>query len=681
MKQKITTDANSMENDNDDDDNKERTEALKDHQRAVIDEHSPIISDDVIPDKQQWSSFIANKRLYPEFVHYYTTRIIKPHYIDDKDYSFRVPLGKVLYLWGGNLATPSSRKDRFDCPIAKINAETYENSVFFVGNELSEDGQHTRRTHGRCAPECFNLKALQNIKEGELAVMHLMTYVPYENITILSPDGDLIFLLLMACRDRIDPVTGQFRNSVKLRLVTPNSLSSSSSSSRSNSKTKKTKDDGGEEADEEEDGVETEYGNDYNFDKAAGNVEEIDINLLYTMIMNDQLFHRAGINDPISILTAVSVLIKNDYIFDFGYGLGTVKLGNETNGNEPIPTLLAVLLKNPYAFRHMVRVISQEKVRGTFSEVFPIYIDEDIFMSFARECYVLKYGKIAAKAMSIDENDITVENVRYYLYKIRGKKNNRKNKTTTTITRRRNRPVSSALVMDDGKEEGEEATTSHSMEVSDRSIKNRMLVARELRVFARQLLWVLNYWQNGYRKDAEYPICPLSRYSGMSYYGYVQTYDGLCIKADIVSALTPRDRYEWFLGKPVKIAIKIDADQKKKDKAQFQRIKQQQSFNGRSSLTSTIIHERNRDKEEKVDDEEGDDLTDTDKKKAKRSDQQSYKFIYNPITAQKNNMWIPKIKKQHHMLIEDTKEQSLEEKYTLFKPSHIERRKLDIVLI
>lgn len=460
MARKVQWDKNEDEKEEkDNDDGYDSDTLIAEKYFTVVDDNLPLIDDDSCPTMDEWNAFRANKYLFPEIIHYITDRIINPQ--PDPLKTFNVPYNKFLYLWGGNLFIPPKRSERVKASFSEIEAITYENSVFYVGNTFDTLTHQFTRECGRTAPSNFNIATLTNLKEADLSLMHFLTYHEREDVTVLSGDGDLILILLLACKNRIDE-NGKWKNTVYFRYNT-NQKSS--------------------------DGIAL--------------VQEININILFEMIMADPTLNmKKGVSDPVLQLCLISTLIENDYIPNYMYGVSSVKVdekgktiyrGDDATNTESIPTLIQTFLLNPTKYSKMAYFCSDHHGYGA---VVPIRIDETIFNSFVKDCYLTQYKSFCANKMKKDINTVTIKDIRHYLYKLRSK------------------------------------------EVTEKTIKSRLLTDREIRVFSRNALWTINYMKNTYLVDGLFPGSPLKLIGGYPFYGYglVSQKNGKpkCVKATVV---------------------------------------------------------------------------------------------------------------------------------------------------
>ena len=443
---------------------KKRYEKVKPFQAPTLD-HVPIIADDLpIPIGDDWKSFANDGRFKQELLYYVTKRIVEEHEIHPEKYTFSPPPNKMLFVFGGTLEKPAPRTQRVAGSAPKFIAEP---RVYYVGHEAEgEDVSHRKMTHRfkrvKGCHELFDPNHLVNLLEGEVMACYFAKfYVAGKNVMIISGDGDLIPILLLSSKDRIDPHTGLFRNKVYLRLII------------------KGKD---------------EHGNNKMY-------EDVDINLLYSMICGDKEFLNSGTRDPVLLIVASCSLIQCDFIK--GYCCG-IKAEGESKG-EGFPFILKTLLQNLETFKEMVNVPLTDSQRGKIDSVVPIYVDEDLFIRFTEQCYVTKHLVKAEKK--------------------RGKRC----------------------------PEGQELDCVKKYLNSLTKEENRVMTQTMTRVYSRQLQWVLFYWLNGFRRTCSVPSPIATHLGAFSYYGWTQAHPWNCTTAKQVSKRAEMDEFEAFFGREEKM--------------------------------------------------------------------------------------------------------------------------------
>jgi hypothetical protein len=123
-----------------------------------------------------------------------------------------------------------------------------------------------------------------------------------------------------------------------------------------------------------------------------------------------------------------------------------------------------------------------------------VHIDDGLWKQFVYDMYIFKYRNTIAKKHKIAPKRVTIDMVR------------------TTLEGYKNLKV---RVMDD----------------------------KLIRVFGRQILWVLEYWHNAYRNDCLVNP-PHALLNDMSYYGWIIQASGDCLPAEDVAKNRPEETYD-----------------------------------------------------------------------------------------------------------------------------------------
>lgn len=459
--------------------------------------------DEMVSSQETWKAFANDKRLNQELMHYITKTIIEPktNGIDDDDNMSRMytpPPNKMLFLFGGLIEPPNPKRTERE-PIRP------DPQLYYVGNEavqvtkksginsssssfsyLNSSVGNFRRVHGVYkSDENFNIDQQALLLEGEIAATYFSK--PYakqgKNVMIITGDGDVLIQALLGCKDRIDSSTGNFVNKLYVRLL------------------------------------------------VQGDYEDVDINMLYKLMCEDSIF--AGINDPAIFFATASCLLENDYFSGYCTGIGVIN--NKTN--EPCPYVLYTLLSMIKDYKYLVTVPFEDHRRGPSFDTVPVIVDEDLFIRFTYQCYVVKYKSAAIKSLESkkkkkgktsapaagDDDDKKIKKIEY------------KNITEADISLVKNH-------------------------LKDKAVKNRIPPINEIKVYARMLEWVLNYFYNAYRGNCVI-VSPLSTFQNRSYYGWtISILDEICVKADEVSQ-DKRPSTEHFWYAPPKIMLQLSFSQ------------------------------------------------------------------------------------------------------------------------
>lgn len=213
----------------------------------------------------------------------------------------------------------------------------------------------------------------------------------------------------------------------------------------------------------------------------------VNINALYLAIQNDETLKLY--ENPVLTFVAVSTLLKNDYIHGFCYGVKTVPsegpLSHITTNN--IPVVYQVLFSFARKYRSMFQV--QPKIRTNMGNPCLVTINDDLWTQYVHDCYIVRYRKTVAKKFKRPVDTITIKDVSFVV-------------------------------------SGYANANTH------------VLSDNRIRVFGRQLLWVLEYWHNNYRGECLVNP-PHALYEDTSYYGWIIQSSGECLPADEVSKGQP----------------------------------------------------------------------------------------------------------------------------------------------
>lgn len=416
-------------------------------------EGETIITDTFIPPIDQWQGFVNNKHLVGELIHYITQRLLENQL--DPNQTFHPPpgtflfvfvihysnffiLGKVLSVHGGRTFKPN----RYVFPMLLP-----EPTVYYVETALEEQkrlggitnlvpvrrqGQHQQ----------YSSKEVEYLLEAEIATLYFARHHPTENCLFVSPDGDLLLLLLLMAPDRIDPNTGNFRNCHYLRLT------------------------------------------------LDGNDDFVDINALYSAIISDSKL--AAYKNPVLAFVALSTLLKNDYIHSFCPGVKTchpegvlAPFFTETN----VPIVYQVMYDKSVKYAQLFNI--EPLIRMNDNIPCLPHINEALWIEFIHDCYLTKYQTSTSRKFKIPPSTVSILNVKMLL-------------------------------------------STYKNRDSD------IMSLERMRVFERQLLWLLEYWHNSYRGSCmTYP--PHALYRNKSYYGWMINASGGCLPAEEVSEERPHE--------------------------------------------------------------------------------------------------------------------------------------------
>lgn len=210
--------------------------------------------------------------------------------------------------------------------------------------------------------------------------------------------------------------------------------------------------------------------------------EYVDLNMLYIKVKEDPVFKRAQVQNHILTMAFLLVIAGCDFFKDYMKGLGAEKV------------LWATFFSRLSMFSHMVQmsngVTPHTRTRRT------IVLDEECFILFCHYCYLQRYGKNARKRAKLDEDDVdylTVEHVQATL------------------------------------NAGKRAQQNDDYQLPSQN---------QMRLWARQILWVLLYYKNTPFGNQHSPD-PFEMWKGLPFFPYIRNPDtGKPEMVNVVSAYT-----------------------------------------------------------------------------------------------------------------------------------------------
>lgn len=514
-----------------------------------------LVTDEYIVPADTWPEFTANRYLAARLLHYVTHHILGDDLPEDVRYT--PPLGKRLFIHGGRRLPPpypqldpsaeAGRPDHQDGRMSVRHVPRPEPELLYVHYMVSTlsrsqvDGlprhyrQHLleqQRTERRAGVDpAAAPAALLNLHEGEMAVVYYAAQQPDPAVdaAFLTVDGDLIFILLLMARDRIDPATGTFRNRHVLWLKIP----------------------------------------------AQGGVDTVDVNRLYEDISEDPAL--SAVHDPVLTWTALSCLIFNDFMLRSLTGVGVWK--GDVRGQDPsgdMPWLFRAFLDAPAAWSRLVRVITAD--RGDPRRPVEVLVDEDDLASLLTYTYACKWwpsmAKLAEKIVGLARRKRAPLSGRQLAHRLKWDEVDHDEveapwpswsplawaedlqglvaEVPPATTEREDAPPSPrrpATVATLGR-----LTRLYLQHQRAKQPDYQVPTADRMRVLARQLQWVLEYWHNGYRGSCAVES-PLATFQDLPYYGWERDHRGWVVSAPRVSA--PR---RTAGGHPVTQVLRASAD-------------------------------------------------------------------------------------------------------------------------
>lgn len=389
--------------------------------------------------------FINNRILIKQLFYYIGQALIQ-QYTKPQLRILEIPPDKTIYLCGCPIREPKidpkkkhyyEYDDLGDQYIIKLSATGFE---ILPGKPSSTDTKDTKMDLGDIRN--YNPEDIKRILEGELLCFYLLRFFSGHDIIIITGDGDLLLIGMMHLQ----------YTSVKtlyLRLV---------------------------------------HGN---------KCEDVNLTLLYNLILADSTVNK--FQHVMPTLVMVLMLLKNDYIKKFLFGIKMIKIPNH---NIKIPVTVYTILKYADMFKNMITLSlvndgidsdnentkngSKNNASSNLShQRISIKIDEGLFIKFTQLCYVShKASYLNGKInQTIEEKIVTVK---------------------------------------------EQLVTKYKSNMS------WMMCERQSLRFSRQVLWMMIYWYNGYRGNCDVPS-PLMLYQGLPYFGWAVDQNNHCKSSYAVS--------------------------------------------------------------------------------------------------------------------------------------------------
>ena len=340
----------------------------------------PLVTETRLPSREEWDGFVNNKWLVADLLSYITHMLLDDQTDDIEDKSeqnktaideamkrtFYPNVGTTVYLHGG---TPMDRQEstythgRPDLPPLLYFVETRVHQILGHGGMTHET--HERKVGYVDNPSIVNEDQVRRLLEGEMACLYYASLHDSEDCCIVTVDGDLLLLMLMAAQHRIDPKTNLFRNKHWLVL------------------------------------------------RMNGTDDVVvDINQLYSDIAGDQVFAAGGVREPVITFCALAFLSKDDYVHDYTPG---IKLRRNPETDENVPYPLYIMATQPALVANLFTIKSMQCDSRTPVD---LRIDEEAFIRFTRALYVDKFkdSKALLKKYTLkNASDVTHAHVRGFL--------------------------------------------------------------------------------------------------------------------------------------------------------------------------------------------------------------------------------------------------------------------------
>lgn len=500
-----------------------------------------LVSDEAIVDADLWRPFTSNRYLAAQLVHYVTRTILGEHLPELARYT--PPVHGRLFLHGGRRdppphpstgvpappgqppqdggrASPEHGTHRQDGRMSAGRVPAPAPELLYVHHGVFADAptreqiaglpQHYRqhllerqRAERRTGVDPAHAPAvLGNLLEGELAVAYYAVHAaaPHEDAAFLTVDGDLVLILLLLARDRIDPATGRFRNRHVLWLKVP----------------------------------------------GAGGTDTVDINALYEDISEDPAL--SGVHDPVLTWCLLTILIKNDFVHGYAPGIGTWRGDDRTaqDSSADMPFVFRAFLDAPDAWGALARVLTAD--RGDPRRPLEVAVDRALFRRFTHYLYLRKWwptmrrlatriealaappkrGTRAARtpaqvahALRWDDAACAVADPVAWAAAIRA---------LEAVTGPRDSPRALLTSSPAQLDAATAAVRTYLQHQQRKKPANHLPSDDAIDVKAEQVGWVLGYWLNGYRGTCAVEP-PLARLNDVSRHGWERDHRGWVVSA------------------------------------------------------------------------------------------------------------------------------------------------------
>lgn len=458
-----------------------------------------VIADDRLPKKGLWKAIMGNQYMKRQMMHYMTQALVMdtrfPEIIyksgvmirqggsTNEMYGYSPPKGGILCLHGGcsNRPTPNGTMIRHTYDEERNVLEWEEvpykpdDKLITITTEPEEKGSHIRHDYMRppkrvvgTIEDRYPPEVVDRILEGEIATMYYSLHHNTDNQLKVTGDGDLILLELLACRRRLLPGMKNLGNEIHLRLKIPGTKTVTIENPKTGKETK----------------------------KSISKDDYLKVNRLYESITAHKKLKR--LRDPICVMVLVSALMGNDYVKEFGSGFNTAD-------DQGLPWLLYPFMMDPDKYKNLVYAS-----KGEPNEILEVFLDEDLFYRYVKECYFYTRGRLKKV-----QNAIPVEllggNPDYNF-----DTDSRKHKKGSLGD---NEALLGPFYLEVRKNE---ALLDKMMVIINRTkapTEDFVMSYTEAVSHARRVKWLLLYWLNGCVGSCEYPD-PCEKIGGISYYGW-----------------------------------------------------------------------------------------------------------------------------------------------------------------
>lgn len=519
-----------------------------------------LLNDYTMPDvknNNEWKTFIGNPQLYRRMVHYMTMRMIGTRgeideelqkYVcalsnddyDDtlEDFTVNYLREKTLFLHGGRLRKPDPDRPRFykhpDPFLLEFKTVTTEIASTSTSNPKRAATNKYDIKRSVKINRAYDPVVINNLLEGEVAALfYAQAHIERgDNVMIVTPDMDVLMMLLLSCPDRINPITGKFvcRVFVQLAVSTP------------------------------------------------GYTRFVDVHQLWYNIHSTRPLKRMGApgaplryksrtsNEYVSKICSMCLLCGTDYVKNYCLGITnkkgsfdetilealfgkknsrtshhneisttteTMAIRKNVEALNFVPWIVHTFLKYYEEFEDMITISRYQEYNMSLKirTCAKVDIDEDAFIRFTRRVYVEHYTTSSVHKKQFEEkygDDNSVENIKKFLNEDKIEKLQERLAAKKRQEERLKNPCAkipkTLIVINEAK----------SMITIKR---NRLPPPRKIRVTCRHLLWQLEYMLNGYKYNCSV-IDPTTLYMELPYYGWFLS-SGKCKVAGRVSLKRP----------------------------------------------------------------------------------------------------------------------------------------------
>ncbi len=532
------------------------------------------VTDLTMPGEKDFKRCMANSQLKAEFLHYLTLKVSGAG--DDLSRGMagiytevnrgpgasgrssfeagrRVPFGASLCLHGMRTRRPE-RGGRFGALVPPDASLTTVRSA-------EERGRITQVTG--TADEYHPPEVLANIGEGEIACMYYSLQNLGTDQLLVTVDGDVPLLALLASKRRLEADGKTFRNKVHVLLKNPSAASRKKGGRVTRPRTEPKPKDLLKGADEAENRESLEGGHLY-----------VDVNALYFSVCERGPFSRCV--DPVATHVAVSALMGNDYILGFAPGLAS---GSDTV--HEIPWVFLPFVNQLDKFATMVSTVVGGGVRAPWrasprceaaSAALRSEAPEDEREKNPRLRSRLSFDGKTQTALDVPACEMDADDRATWLERTAGEVALEKEivdrfqltevKVRADVFRlyvyacyyykyKDQCAIRKAIEKAGGlSEKAETDPTDEDLETCAGIIRkalagrktSAMMSEDEILAFSRRLEWLLDYWSNSYVDRCEFPN-PAKTVEGKSYYGWTRPSENpaACVRTNDVYK-TSKDR-------------------------------------------------------------------------------------------------------------------------------------------